>query len=380
VTANALGDTINPNLTGDAAKAAATRPYPWIISENFDFFLICGGAVWILMALNYIMLGWSVPLSVTQGPTVSRWLLVMILIGQHLSADAHNAATYMRIYGSDEDRQRFHFYGKWFAIACLPIFLLGITVPGLAGVMVYLYLITVFWHYAAQAFGIALIYFYKQDYKLKAIEREVFRWFILSMSALMGLRLLTFKDNSPSNFFGVPMPFWGPLPLWLYKSVETIFIGLSAAFALIILKKFFKERKMVPWPAALCISTLAMLGFSRGTVNALAWFYVPVFFHGSQYIAICLAYYLKERGLPHGMAASELASMLLKPLALKYFVTIVFVGGFLYIVIPHFFQSLGFDYSIVAGVVLATVNFHHFNTDAAIWRLRDARCREILLA
>jgi hypothetical protein len=332
------------------------------------------------MTINYLLLGWSVPLSTTAGPVAARVLLVIILIGQHLSADAHNAATYMRIYGSDEDRQRFHFYGKWFALACLPIFLLGITVPGLAGAMVYCYLITVFWHYAAQVFGIAMIYFYKQGYSLSKVEREIFRWVILSMSAFMGIRMLTYKDLGPSNFFGVALPFWGPLPVWIYKTIGLAFIALSAAFAWVILKKLITEGKLIPWPAALCVATLAMLGFTSGTVNALAWFYVPVFFHGSQYIAICLAYYLKERELPKGMAVSELSSMLLQPLALKYFVTIIFVGAFLYIAIPHFFQSLGFDYSMVAGVVLATVNFHHFNTDAAIWRLRDKRCREILLA
>jgi Mg/Co/Ni transporter MgtE len=136
----------------------------------------------------------------------------------------------------------------------------------------------------------------------------------------------------------------------------------------------------MPWPAMLCLATLVLLGFSSGMVNALAWFYVPVFFHGSQYLAICLSYYIKEKGLPEGMAASEVSSMLLKPKSLQYFATVVFVGAFLYVVIPHFCQSLGFDYALVAGVVLATVNFHHFNTDAAIWRLRDANCREILLA
>jgi hypothetical protein len=286
----------------------------------------------------------------------------------------------MRIYGSNDDRQRFHFYGKWLALACLPIFICGITIPGLGGAMVYLYLITVFWHYAAQVFGISLIYCYKQGYKFSKVEREIFRWLILSMSAVVGLRLLTYKDYGPTNFYGVLIPFWGPLPEQIFQVTTGMFVALCLAFSAVIVKKLLKEHRMMPWPAVLCVGTLALLGFSTGMISRLAWFYVPVFFHGSQYLAICLTYYLKEKGLPQGMIPSEIVSMIFTPVAFKYLATVIVVGAFLYIVIPHFFQSLGFNYDLVAGVVLATVNFHHFNTDAAIWRLRDPSCRENLLA
>jgi hypothetical protein len=367
-------------VVGHSTVPEARAPHRWIVGETFDFFLVCGGAVWVLLALNYVFLGWVVPSSATQGPIVGQWLMILILIGQHVSADAHNAATYMRIYGSDEDQKRFRFYGKWLALACIPIFFIGISTPVLGSAMLYCYLITVFWHYAAQAFGIALIYCYKQDYKMTHLERETFRWFILSMSAFIAVRMLTYKEYAPGYFFGVTLPFWGPLPEWLFKSVAVVFIGSSIAFGITLLKKLVLERKIMPWPALLCISTLMLLGFAKGIYSLLAWFYVPVFFHGSQYLAVCLSYYLKERGIPQGMIASQIGRMLLQPSALKYMVTVIFVGAFFYIAIPHFFQSIGFDYSLVAAVVLATVNFHHFNTDAAIWRLRDPRCREFLLA
>jgi len=153
-------------VVGHSTVPEARAPHRWIVGETFDFFLVCGGAVWVLLALNYVFLGWVVPSSATQGPIVGQWLMILILIGQHVSADAHNAATYMRIYGSDEDQKRFRFYGKWLALACIPIFFIGISTPVLGSAMLYCYLITVFWHYAAQAFGIALIYCYKQDYKM----------------------------------------------------------------------------------------------------------------------------------------------------------------------------------------------------------------------
>lgn len=367
-------------FTNTHPVAASNTYYPWIINQTFDFFFVFGGAVWILLALNYLYLGWTVPMSATAGEPFSRLLMVLSLIGQHISADAHNAATYMRIYGSPEDRTRFRFHGKWLALSCIPIFLLGINVPAVAGAMVYIYLIATFWHYAAQSFGISLIYCYKQGYLLNNHDRDIFRWFVLSMSAVVVLRILTYREFSPRNFFGVELPFWGPLPEWIFYSATTLFAVLSLAFCYVICKKLVIEKRMMPYPAIFCIGTIALLGFSTGVANSMVWFYVPVFFHGSQYLAVCLAYYIKERSLPEDQAASRIGSLVMSPVGLKYLGMVVLVGAFLYVVIPHICQSIGYDYSLVAGVVLATVNFHHYITDAAIWRLRDPRCRQILLA
>jgi hypothetical protein len=354
--------------------------YPWIINRPFDFFFVCGGAVWILLAINYLCLGWKVPDSAAYGEPLPRLLMVLILIAQHITADAHNAATYMRIYGSQEDRERFHFHGKWLALSCIPIFLVGINFPGIGCAFLYIYLITTFWHYAAQTFGISLIYCLKQGYFLKSHEREIFRWFILAMSAVILVRLLTFREFAPNYFMGVNMPFWGPLPECIFYTVTAAFIALSVAFAFVIAKKFLLERKMIPYPALLGVSTIILIGFSTGTANALVWLYVPGFFHGSQYLAVCLSYYIKERNLPEHVAGSHISSLVLSPIGLKYLGTVILVGAFLYVVIPHICQSLGYNFAMVAGVVLATVNYHHYITDAAIWRLRDPRCRQILLA
>jgi len=43
-------------------------------------------------------------------------------------------------------------------------------------------------------------------------------------------------------------------------------------------------------------------------------------------------------------------------------------------------MQIGFPFAMMGGLVLACVNYHHFITDAAIWRLKDPRCRKILLA
>ncbi len=137
---------------------------------------------------------------------------------------------------------------------------------------------------------------------------------------------------------------------------------------------------MLPVPAILLISTVAALGLSRDMSNSIMWFYVPGFYHGSQYLAVCIAYYLKERGMPEGMDTWQIGRQMLRWPAFRYIGTVILTGCFFYVGIPHFFSQLGWDYMMVGGLVLGVVNYHHFITDAAIWRLRDKRCREILLA
>lgn len=353
-------------------------PYRWIINPVFDFLLICGGGPLLLFALNFLYLGWIVPHDLDS--SAQKLLIVFSYLGQHIFADSHNTATYMRIWGSQEDRERFKFHRTWLVYSCIPIFFLGLTLPGFTNNLVYLYLVTVFWHYAAQTFGISLIYCYKRGYYLNNTEKEIFRWFILSMSAYVIVHFLSSKEISPDVWFGVKMPFWGPMPQVVVSVAKFLFLLMTASFVGVVLKKYFVDGKLIPIPSLLLIITVACLGLARGTANNLMWFYVPAFFHGSQYIAVCLAYYLKERGFPEGVPFSQIGGQLLKWPALKYWGTVVLTGCFFYIGIPHFFRQIGYDYFLVAGLVLGVVNYHHFITDAAIWRLRDPRCRKILLA
>jgi len=333
-----------------------------------------------MIGLNVFFLGWTVPLDAMAGQPISRGLLLTALLGQHLFADSHTAATYLRIFPIEETRQKFQFFTKYLPVALLPLFFYGIVAPGGAGDLVYLYLITVFWHYSAQSFGISLIYCYKRGYMLKPKEREIYRWFIYTMIIFIFVRMLTFKEHSPAQFYGVKLPFWGPLPVELYNVALAAFVIMSAAFAWVVCFKAVTERKLPPLPSILIIATVALIGFSEGTLNALCWMYGPPFFHGSQYIAVSLAYYLKERGLPEGSPASAVAKLFWKPSTFQYMGVIILSGVFIYVGIPHFFNQLGYDFGMVAGCCLAVFNFHHFATDAAIWRLRDPKCRKLLLA
>lgn len=363
----------------DAPKSASSeKPYPWIISPFIDFFFICGGGALIFFAVNYLYLGWTIPTSLTD--PASFWLVTIGFLSQHLFADSHNSATYLRIWGSAEDQARFKFHRTWLAYSTIPMFILGLSVKGLTGTFVYIYLITVYWHYVAQTFGIALIYCYKRGYYMTAIEKEIFRWFMFSMVGWTTIRFLTFRDLSPRNWYGVDIPFWGPLPEVFHNTSRFLFFFMAVAFVIVLVRKYLREDKIMPWQAFLLIFTVGCLGLSKDVANTMFWLYVPGFFHGSQYLAVCLAYYLKERGMPEGMNTWEISKFAMGAPGMKYLGLVILSGVFFYVGIPHFFMQIGYNFSMIGGLVLACVNYHHFITDAAIWRLRDPYCRKILLA
>jgi hypothetical protein len=361
-------------------EAVRTGPYPWIVNPVVDFLFVFGGLVWILIGINYVFLGWTIPPAFQSGDTTGKSLMLAVLLGQHLFANAHTAATYMRIYPTDEARNRFKFFCNVLPLLCVPVFFWGEFAPGGAGTLVYIYLITVYWHYASQTFGISLIYCYKHGYNMERWEREVFRLFIQSMIAFVFVRMMTYREFSPKNFFGVECPWWGGLPEWCFYVSLFVFVAMSGAFAFILVKKAIVDRKVMPLPAVLPVATVAAIGLSTGMTSALMWLYAPPFFHGSQYIAVSMAYYLKERGLPEGSPPSAVAKLFFTPLMFRYLGLIMLGGVFIYVGIPHMFESVGVPFPVTAGVCLAVFNFHHFITDAAIWRLRDPNCRRILLA
>jgi hypothetical protein len=351
---------------------------PWIIGPIIDLLFVAGGIPIILIAVTAMLTSWQLPEPfLSYEKQLSGVILGLVLVGQHLFANSHNIATFLRIWGSDEDRGRFRFYRTWLVALFLPFFVWGLYSPTATGTFVYLFLMAVFWHYAAQCYGVALIYCYKRDYILRPIEKQLMKFCMTSLSAFAILRILSFREYSPYEWYGVPMPFWGPLPSIFFQTAAVLFALSVMAFGIVIVVKFFRERKVFPLPSLMVLLTVVALGLTESSTNALLWFYVPPFFHGTQYLAISLSYALKER---EELQRITLGTFIRSPLVSRLFAITVIVGALLYVVIPQIFVRFGYDYATVAGLILAIVNFHHFLTDAAIWKLRDPRCRKILLA
>ena len=239
----------------------------------------------------------------------------------------------------------------------------------------------VYQHYVGQTFGISLIYCYKRNYYLKPFERETYRWFMHSVSAVVITRILCEREFTPYEYFGIKLPFYAVHPIF-EAIAKTFFLFMLVAFVGVILRKFIVERKLIPVPTLCLILTVIAIGASVGYANSMIWVYGPSFFHGSQYLAVSLGFFLKEKGLEEGRM-SEVGKNLFRQFfstaAVRYWMIVLGAGLTIYVAIPDVLTSYGFDFVMSATIIQACVNFHHFVTDGAVWRLRDQKCRDILL-
>ncbi len=363
------------------AKAANTR---WIVNPVFDSVFVFGGALWLVFALQIFWFHWDVidPKAGGVAGSAAYLLLFLSTFGSYLFADSHTIATYVRIYSTEENRQRFKLYAYYLPWVSGLMFALCLIYPKAAGFCVYLHLMWVFQHYVGQTFGISLIYCYKRGYFFKPWERETYRWFMHSFSAYVISRILCYRELSPDDLYGVKLPFYG-LPYQLVSVTKIALIVMTLAFVTVVVRKFILEKKLIPLPTLCLIFSILGIGLSTGMANAIVWVYGPPFFHGSQYLAVSLAFYLKEKGLEEGRlneVSQHLLSQFVSPAAMKYWGIVIMAGIFVYVGVPSLLQNYGYGFVWTATVIQACINFHHFVTDGAIWRLRDPKCREILLA
>lgn len=367
-----------PAVTQPVA-AEKVKPYPWIVHPTVDFFLVYGGALWLLFGLQYYFFGWAEVNPNGEYGCVARWMILASCFGQHLFADSHTVATYVRIYATPESRKRFHLYAYYMPFISFSLLALCLTNPAAAGTCVYIHIMWVYQHYVGQCFGISLIYCYKRGYFLNPLERETFRWAMHSLSFFVISRMLCVSEHSPRDYWGVILPFWG-WPLWIHQA-STYFLGIMTVMLVAtIVRKYHRDKQLIPLPAICLVLTVAGIGATAGYANIMVWAFAPPLFHGSQYLAVSLGYYLKDKGLDHGLKPSKIMQEMVSLLGLKYWAIVIVSGCFIYIVVPHFFEHFGLQFTVVSSIIQACINFHHFVSDAAIWRLRDAKCREVLLA
>jgi hypothetical protein len=365
----------------------SASPHPWIVGPWFDHFFVVGGIVWILMITHFVFFGWNTAephhAQLLQAPgtvnvAVSQWLIIAGLLGAHLFSDSHTAATYMRVYATPESRKQFKLYATYLPFLSLSLLIVALNVPAIAGVVVYVHMMWFYQHYTSQSFGISLIYCCKRGYFLSKFERETFRWMMLFMSFYAISRILCFREFSPREFYGVSLPFWA-VPEIVSHACRFAFIGLTGVFVFIVVRKFFSERKLIPVPSLMVVLSVAAIGLSVGFANSMWWLYGAAFFHGSQYCAVALAFYLKEKGVAEGADSRTIAKSFMTSSAFKWYGLVIISGVFIYVGVPHFLENFGIKFVIGATCIQACLNLHHFVTDAAIWKLSDPHARKLLV-
>jgi len=322
------------------------RPF---VNPAFDYLVIGGGlSIVVLAALQ----SGALP-SLAQALAKNLWLIVFI------ANSAHFAASTVRLYTKPGALRDFRFLTLGLPFLAFAALAAAVTAPGLVGRhLVSLYLTWSPYHYAAQAYGIAVLY----------CHRSSPGW------DTTGRRLLRFACLLPFlyTFFSLP----GAGFSWLMPQAVLAQPGVAAAreslaAALRILSfaapvaLFFRQqtggRAALPLISLLAVVSNAVWLVPFSYQLPLVMITVTVF-HGLQYLAIVMIVHVKERARVSSVPAWRPAA--------GFYAWCVVLAYLLFHLWPRAYVLAGFSYAQSYLLIVSVINIHHFIVDAFIWRLR----------
>ena len=276
-----------------------------------------------------------------------------------LSNSAHFAASTVRLYTKPGAYQTMPFMTMVLPLVALALLTLCILHPDTLGSnLMSLYLTWSPFHYAAQAYGLSVIYCYRSGCSLTKSNKKLLWW----------TSMLPFLYNFMMTD-GVGLH-WIVAPEWFDNRGAHIFLGLFrflmpavgvCAVVFLFWKTWKSESRPMPVISVLMLISNAIWWFVLPAINAFMW---ATIFHGIQYLAIVIIFHVKDqlgradnrRGTAYHVLVFYSASLAL--------------GYGLFSCFPRAYIYAGFGPVESVLLVAAAINIHHFVVDAYIWRLR----------
>jgi hypothetical protein len=311
------------------------------IHPLFDF-LIIGSGLSLLLTPFFL---WSVR-APEFGQRLELWLPILVLV----SNSAHFAASTVRLYTKPGAFRDMPFLTLGFPLTTLAALTLSLVFVDVVGRP--LQTLNISWspyHYAAQAYGLSLMYAYRSGCSLDAADKRLVRIACLLpfVVSLIGGQSLLGK-------------LWAEPRSWMMLGFGWAAFGLPA---LILARLFWQRRAMLPLISIAVLLSNTVWLITLGRAGAFAWATV---FHGLQYLAIVTIFHVKDRmkqpGNQHGWAWHTAT----------FYAACFALGYMLFEIWPFAYVLLGFGVAESMLLVAAVINIHHFVVDAFIWKLRDA--------
>jgi len=314
----------------------------------FDYLLIGGGLSLVVTAI------------VVANPAGVRLVTLSTLpFFVLLSNSAHFAASTVRLYSKPDAYRTWPFLTMAFPLVALVIVTVCMFQAGRLGPHLQsLYLTWSPYHYAAQAYGLAVVYSYRSGCRLADTDKKLLRW----------VSLLPFFFN----FITAPevgLQWLAPQTLLANTQLQSgllflryTLIVLALAGPLLLFVKVWRSASG-PMPL-ISILTVVTNGIWFFTLPPLDAFVYATVFHGVQYLAIVIIFHVKhqlsrpqnKRGTLYHVVWFYGASLLL--------------GYGLFNCLPLAYVLAGFGQVESVLLVVAVINLHHFIVDGYVWRLR----------
>jgi hypothetical protein len=358
-----------------ATDPIPTRSTGWASGPYSDLLFGAGG-VYLLSALVITF--------VAGDAVAADWPLTVTWCIAILVASPHYGATLLRIYEHREERRKYALFAVWATLALALVFVVALNQPYVGAMVVMVFLTWFPWHFAAQNYGISLMFLRRSNVEITPWAKRLFYASFIFSSALAFLALHTAGSEgirAPARNEGyadlalVSLGIPGSITTVLMVAcVGAYLVSLIGSAVLLRRKATFRELAPVAslvlcqalWFTLPSVLDLERTWSTHTLVFAAIWISGA---HSIQYLWI--TFYYAKRGEP-GM---HLPTYLLKATLAG---NAVFVLPGLIFVPRLFGADLSFEKGLSA-LVFSVVNIHHFVLDGAIWKLRDGRVARALL-
>jgi len=318
------------------------------------------GRCFVHPLLDYLLIGGGLSLLVTAIVVMNPMRPELLGIGTMawivlFSNGAHFAASTVRLYTKPGAAGSMPFLSKAVPPIAIILMTLCVVYVGRAGsILDTLYLTWSPYHYAAQAYGLAVMYSYRSGCNLEPADKKLLRWVCMIPLFYMAGHIL-------GSRLPVPIGDLFPALAGLLPSLRKTLVALGVAAPFLLFIKVWRARSgPMPLISLLTVLSNAVWFFVLDPLSAFLWATV---FHGLQYLAIVIIFDVKDRMALPGNAHGRLFH------TLWFYGMCLGLGCVLFVLLPRAYSAMGFDYFDSRLVSVAVINIHHFIVDAYIWRL-----------
>jgi hypothetical protein len=317
------------------------------VSPGWEYLIVGGGLS--LVVTVFVLFNRSHPELLGTGPMAGIVLF---------SNGAHFAASTVRLYTKPGAVGSYPFLSKVLpGVAILVMTLCLLYVGRVGSVLDTFYLTWSPYHYAAQVYGLSVMYSYRSGCKLLGRDKSLLWWVCMIPFFYMAAHLL--QARLPVEAATAAPGLVAALP-WI--KLALVCSGVVAPVVLFF-KVWTSPSGPMPLIALLMMLSNAVWFFLLDPLNAFLWATV---FHGLQYLAIVMVFDVGDRMAVAGPAGDRLAR------ALVFYGLSFGLGLILFVLLPKAYETMGFDYYDSRLVSVAIINIHHFIVDAYIWKLGRA--------
>ncbi len=278
---------------------------------------------------------------------------------------AHFAASTVRLYTKPGARKDFPLVSWLLPILCFALVGAGLYSSRIGGQVKALYFTWSPFHYAAQAYGLAVMYAMRSGARLDARDKRQIWWVCMLPFAYA---FFTAEAGGMIWFVSRARVLANPLTAAAYKSIVGV---LTVAVFLLPVSLFWQLRrsrgKNVPLIALLLQVTNGLWWLGAHYLDA--WFWTAAL-HSVQYLIIVTVRHVDDR-VAHLAARDRFRSKILHGTA--FYGYSLFVGYLLFLVAPGVYAAFGFNGLEAYAMMTMVINIHHFIVDGFIWRTQPRR-------